>query len=151
MCRKRWWKYWHMGRYSYDMSKSMCLPACTIHGFIGGTLDSRFAPWRCWTSQKRGWFTIFECDFQWGTIFSPRQKKGTHPKIMFFFRFFKFQALFENDNSHLKNAYVKFVMCMLQGDYNIKDLVVTLPQDIQALVLLHNPNGNHNLTSTFYK
>lgn len=38
-------------------------------------------------------------------------------------------------------------MCMLQGDYNIKDLVVTLPQDIQALVLLHNPNGNHNLTS----
>lgn len=63
----------------------------------------------------------------------------------------QFQAFFENDNSHLKNSYVKFVMCMLQGDYNIKDLVVTLPQDIQALVLLHNPNGNYNLTSTNIK
>lgn len=58
-----------------------------------------------------------------------------------------FQAFFENDNSHLRNSYVKFVMCMLQGDYNIKDLVISLPQDVQALVLLHNPNANHNLTS----
>lgn len=39
-------------------------------------------------------------------------------------------------------------MCMLQGEYNIKDLAVTLPQDVQALVLLHNPNANHNFTST---
>lgn len=59
----------------------------------------------------------------------------------------QFQAFFENDKSHLRNSYVKFVMCMLQGDYNIKDLVISLPQDIQALVLLHNPNANHNITS----
>lgn len=49
----------------------------------------------------------------------------------------------------MKNSYVKFVMCMIQGDYNIKDLVVSLPQDTQALVLLHNPNANSNITSTF--
>lgn len=37
-------------------------------------------------------------------------------------------------------------MCMLQGDVIAKDLVVSLPQDIQALVLLHNGNANHNIT-----
>lgn len=39
-------------------------------------------------------------------------------------------------------------MCMLQGDVVAKDLVVSLPQDIQALVLLHNGNANHNITGT---
>ena len=37
-------------------------------------------------------------------------------------------------------------MCMLQGDVIAKDLVVSLPQDMQALVLLHNGNANHNIT-----
>ncbi|XP_055303660.1 uncharacterized protein LOC129569142 [Sitodiplosis mosellana] len=55
-------------------------------------------------------------------------------------------AFFENDESHLRNPYVKFVMCMLQGDVIAKDLVVSLPQDMQALVLLHNGNANHNIT-----
>lgn len=39
-------------------------------------------------------------------------------------------------------------MCILQGDVIAKDLVVSLPQDIQALVLLHNGNANHNITGT---
>lgn len=42
-------------------------------------------------------------------------------------------------------------MCMLQGDVIAKDLVVSLPQDIQALVLLHNGNANHNITGAYFK
>ncbi|XP_031627933.1 leucine-rich repeats and immunoglobulin-like domains protein sma-10 [Contarinia nasturtii] len=56
------------------------------------------------------------------------------------------EAFFEDDESHLKNPYVRFVMCMLQGDVIAKDLVVSLPQDTQALVLLHNGNANHSIT-----
>lgn len=37
-------------------------------------------------------------------------------------------------------------MCMLQGDVIVKDLIYALPSDVQALVLIHNGNANHNIT-----
>lgn len=38
-------------------------------------------------------------------------------------------------------------MCILQNDKIFKDLVNSLPDDIQALVLLHNGGTNSNFTS----
>lgn len=58
-----------------------------------------------------------------------------------------FQSFFENDSSHLDNEYVKFVMCMLQDTGNFKDLIVSVPTDVQALVLLHNGVSGSNYTS----
>lgn len=60
-----------------------------------------------------------------------------------------FQSFFENDRSHLDNDYVKFVMCMLQDNENFKDLIVSVPSDVQALVLLHNGVSDSNYTSKF--
>lgn len=42
-------------------------------------------------------------------------------------------------------------MCMLHDDGNSKDLILSLPQDVQALVLLHNGNDNSNFTGVKYK
>lgn len=39
---------------------------------------------------------------------------------------------------------------MLQGNGNIKDLISLLPQDVQALVLLHNGDSNSNFTSMYF-
>lgn len=63
------------------------------------------------------------------------------------FALFSFQSFFENDRSHMDNDYVKFVMCMLQNDEIFKDLIVSVPSDVQALVLLHNGVSGSNYTS----
>lgn len=54
----------------------------------------------------------------------------------------------ENDTSYMRNGHVKFIMCVLQADGYTKDFISSLPQDVQALVLLHNGNSNKNLTGT---
>lgn len=63
------------------------------------------------------------------------------------FALFSFQSFFENDRSHMDTDYVKFVMCMLQNDEIFKDLIVSVPSDVQALVLLHNGVSGSNYTS----
>lgn len=61
-----------------------------------------------------------------------------------------FQAFFENDRSHSENDYVKFVMCMLQDNGNFKDVIVAVPSDVQALVLLYNGMSGSNYTSGYH-
>lgn len=44
---------------------------------------------------------------------------------------------------------MKFVMCMLQDTGIFKDLIVSVPSDVQALVLLHNGVSGSNYTSEY--
>lgn len=49
----------------------------------------------------------------------------------------KNEAYYEDDKSHHKNRPVKFVMCMVQADTNVKALLMSIPQDVNALSLLY--------------
>lgn len=37
----------------------------------------------------------------------------------------------------VKNEKIKFAMCMLQSDFNSKNFILSLPQDIEALAILY--------------
>lgn len=50
-----------------------------------------------------------------------------------------------NEESDDKNEKVKLAMCMLQSDFNAKNFILSLPQDIEALVLLYTGTKD-NLT-----
>lgn len=50
----------------------------------------------------------------------------------------------DNENED-KNEKVKFAMCMLQPDFNSKNFILSLPQDIEALVILYT-GTDYNIT-----
>lgn len=43
----------------------------------------------------------------------------------------------KNNEYEDKNDKIKFAMCMLQSDFNSKNFILSLPQDIEALVILY--------------
>ena len=53
------------------------------------------------------------------------------------------QVNFEDDSSFVNNDLVKFAMCMLQTNMDAKNLISTLPHDVQALVLIYTDNGRY--------
>ncbi|KAJ6639684.1 TLR4 interactor with leucine rich repeats [Pseudolycoriella hygida] len=59
------------------------------------------------------------------------------------------EAYYENDMSHTFNPFIKFAMCMLTDNGNIKNLLISLPQDVEALVLLYSgDNKNVSISTT---
>lgn len=49
------------------------------------------------------------------------------------------------NESEVKDKKLKFAMCMLQSDFNSNNFMLSLPQDIEALVLLYT-GTEHNIT-----
>lgn len=45
---------------------------------------------------------------------------------------------------------LKQTMCMLPDSSNVKDVLLSLPPDVQALVLLYNNGADKNITSEFF-
>lgn len=56
------------------------------------------------------------------------------------------QAYYEDDTGNTFNPFIKFAMCMLVDNGNTKNLLVSLPQDVEALVLLFS-GDNKNVSS----
>lgn len=56
------------------------------------------------------------------------------------------QAYYENDTSNTFNPFMKLAMCMLVDNGNTKNLLISLPQDVEALVLLYS-GDNKNVSS----
>lgn len=50
----------------------------------------------------------------------------------------------DNDNED-KCEKIKFAMCMLQPEFNSKNFILSLPQDIEALVILYT-GTEYNIT-----
>lgn len=47
-----------------------------------------------------------------------------------------FQVTFDDDISPQNNELLKFTMCLLQSNTEPKDLIASLPHDVEALVIL---------------
>jgi hypothetical protein len=75
---------------------------------------------------------------RWVCIFSLRM-------FPFEKKFLFLQAMFEGDTTVYNNPMMKSAMCYLQGNTNFKDIVTSLPHDVQVLILLCI--GTQNMTS----
>jgi hypothetical protein len=53
---------------------------------------------------------------------------------------FSLQIPFEDDISPQNNELLKFTMCLLPSNIEPKDLIASLPHDVEALVLLSTEN-----------
>lgn len=43
--------------------------------------------------------------------------------------------MFEDDEMHLNNPLLKFSQCIVPSNYHIKDVISSIPSDVQALIL----------------
>jgi hypothetical protein len=59
-------------------------------------------------------------------------------KIKFFF--VSAQVTFDDEISPQNNELLKFTMCLLPSNIEPKDLIASLPHDVEALVLLSTEN-----------
>lgn len=57
-----------------------------------------------------------------------------------------FKAYYVDDTGYTFNPFIKFAMCMLVDSGNTKNLLISLPQDVEALVLLYS-GDNRNVSS----
>lgn len=51
------------------------------------------------------------------------------------------------NESEIEDTKLKFAMCMLHSDFNSNNFMLSLPQDLEALVLLYT-GTEHNITGT---
>lgn len=85
---------------------------------------------------------------RWVYTIETRQKKGHE------FNEMQHESLinnnevnYEEDSSTQDNDSVKFAMCFLSANIETKDLIASLPHDVQALVILTGNTGlNKNAT-----
>ena len=90
---------------------------------------------------------------RWVNAIETRQKKGHEFNEMQHDSFVNNNEVnYEEDSSTQDNDLVKFSMCLLSANIETKDLIASLPHDVQALVILTGNTGlNKNVTGELLK
>ncbi|XP_037026204.1 toll-like receptor 3 [Bradysia coprophila] len=58
------------------------------------------------------------------------------------------EAYYEDDTGNTFNPFIKFAMCMMVDNGNTQNLLISLPQDVEALVLLYSGDNKNVSIST---